>query len=521
MKNVTIPLVPLIALALVSAGCRPTSDDHGHDHGDESRTAQITVWTGHHEVFAEHRAPLANKATTFITHVTDLRTLEPRREGMVKFILRQGDTVAEHSQAAPARAGIYLPGLIFPKAGDWQVTLLIPADGTNATVELGTIKVYGDQHAAEHAEIPDALEGVSFLKEQQWKMLTRTEPISRRRLVGRVRASAKVAARSGSLAHVSPPLSGTLQPPPGAMFPLPGDRVAAGQTLALLQLAFSEATAKLGETEGDIARARFAVAQAKRDHERALGLFESKVETRRNVELAQLALNSAEAQLIALLATQTSYRTGGSNTAGLPFVELKSPIAGVIISTESVALGQHVSAERAVFTVLDAAVVSIEARVPESDAARLGGATNALVELPGRKGGFLSLTGEGGGRLVFVSPQVDAATRTVSLFYEVPNVGGRFRIGEHLTAFIESSRVEEAVAIPDSAIVEEGGQPIAFVQVSGETFEKRELTLGLRDGGFVQVLRGVKEGERIVTRGAMAVRLASVSSVIPAHGHAH
>ena len=77
------------------------------------------------------------------------------------------------------------------------------------------------------------------------------------------------------------------------------------------------------------------------------------------------------------------------------------------------------------------------------------------------------------------------------------------------------------MAIPDSAIVEEGGQPVAFVQVSGETFQKRELTLGIRDGNWVQVLTGVSEGERVVTKGAMAIRLASVSSVIPAHGHAH
>jgi multidrug efflux pump subunit AcrA (membrane-fusion protein) len=57
--------------------------------------------------------------------------------------------------------------------------------------------------------------------------------------------------------------------------------------------------------------------------------------------------------------------------------------------------------------------------------------------------------------------------------------------------------------------------------VSGETFEKRELTPGIRDGHWVQVLDGLSEGERVVTKGAMAIRLASVSGVIPAHGHAH
>jgi multidrug efflux pump subunit AcrA (membrane-fusion protein) len=59
------------------------------------------------------------------------------------------------------------------------------------------------------------------------------------------------------------------------------------------------------------------------------------------------------------------------------------------------------------------------------------------------------------------------------------------------------------------------------VQVSGETFQKRELKVGIRDSGFVQVLEGIKAGERVVTKGAYAIRLSSISGVIPAHGHAH
>jgi hypothetical protein len=110
------------------------------EHTPSLSTAQITVWADRYEVFAEHKAPVAGQPTTFITHVTDLVTLEPRKEGMVKFLLRQGQSVTEHPQAAPARAGIYLPALVFPQAGDWQLTLVVPTDGTNIPVELGTIK---------------------------------------------------------------------------------------------------------------------------------------------------------------------------------------------------------------------------------------------------------------------------------------------------------------------------------------------------------------------------------------------
>ena len=90
-----------------------------------------------------------------------------------------------------------------------------------------------------------------------------------------------------------------------------------------------------------------------------------------------------------------------------------------------------------------------------------------------------------------------------------------------LTVYVETAHVTEALAVPASALVDEDGRAVAFVHVAGETFQKRDLTLGIQDGTFVQVLAGLSAGERVVTRGAYAIRLASVSTTIPAHGHAH
>lgn len=487
----------------------------------EPKVAQITAHSDRYEVFAEHQPPVAGQATRFITHVTDLQSLEPRTMGGIKYVLRQGDQMFEHPYAAPNKPGIYIPAINFPRAGDWQATLLIPTEGTNAAVDLGTIRVFPDAQAAQKADLAEAPEGISFLKEQQWKILTRTELVMKRRLVERLRATATVVAKPGSMAEVIPPMAGQLIAPPAGQFSRLGDHVEAGQTMALLKPAFSEATAKLGETEGEIARARLALAQTKRDFERVRQLVESKAESQQNLELAQLSVDSAEAQLAATLATQTSYLKGTGASDGLPTIALKSPIGGVVVSARSVALGQHVGGDASLFTVLDPEVVWIQARLPETEASRVSPTKVAFAEAPGRPGEFVPLTGTGHGRLVFASPQVDLLSHTVTFAYEVPNPDGRFRIGEHLTVFIESAHADTAVAVPDSAIVEEGGQPVAFVQVGGETFQKRELSLGLRDGNFIQVLRGIQAGERVVTEGAFAIRLASVSTVIPAHGHVH
>jgi cobalt-zinc-cadmium efflux system membrane fusion protein len=77
------------------------------------------------------------------------------------------------------------------------------------------------------------------------------------------------------------------------------------------------------------------------------------------------------------------------------------------------------------------------------------------------------------------------------------------------------------VIIPASAILDEDGRPIAYVQPEGESFEKRALRLGGREGDRVLVLDGIKDGERVVNGAPYQVRLASLSTSVPAHGHEH
>ena len=73
--------------------------------------------------------------------------------------------------------------------------------------------------------------------------------------------------------------------------------------------------------------------------------------------------------------------------------------------------------------------------------------------------------------------------------------------------------------VPAAAVVDDAGRPIVFVQREGETFERRAVTLGPRSGDVVQITDGVKPGDRVVTKGAYLVRLASLSTSVPAHGH--
>ena len=75
--------------------------------------------------------------------------------------------------------------------------------------------------------------------------------------------------------------------------------------------------------------------------------------------------------------------------------------------------------------------------------------------------------------------------------------------------------------IPESAIIDDAGRPIVFVQIGGETFVRRPIKLGVRNGGMAQVREGLQAGDRVVTKGAYLIRLSTMSSSVPAHGHVH
>ncbi|MBT9140466.1 MAG: hypothetical protein DDT30_01043 [Dehalococcoidia bacterium] len=167
-------------------------DAHKHDaehpvhigHGAE-KSSQVTVWTERFEIFLEHAFIVANTPTKFITHVSDLQTLKPRGKGPVTFILRRGsETPDKHIARAPVRDGIYIPELTFPLPGEWSLSLVIPLEGKDHLVELPPFEVYGSHEEVDRAPFPKEIAGISFLKEQQWKMLTRAEPVGRRKAIG-------------------------------------------------------------------------------------------------------------------------------------------------------------------------------------------------------------------------------------------------------------------------------------------------------------------------------------------------
>jgi RND family efflux transporter MFP subunit len=200
-------------------------------------------------------------------------------------------------------------------------------------------------------------------------------------------------------------------------------------------------------------------------------------------------------------------------------VTLRSPISGTIVET-GVTSGELINNSRKLFYIVNLDSLWIEAHVSEYDLARVRQAPGASYRLAAYPDRIVPILG-GGGRLIDVGAIVDPETRTVPIRYEVPNKDGTLRVGMFADLMVETNRRQSALAVPKDAVVDEGGEVVVYLQRGGETFERRRVEVGIRDANLVEIRKGLAAGDRVATKGAYSVRLSTMSSAIPAHGHAH
>ena len=124
------------------------------------------------------------------------------------------------------------------------------------------------------------------------------------------------------------------------------------------------------------------------------------------------------------------------------------------------------------------------------------------------------------GKLITVGKALEPGKHFLPLWFELDNLN-ELVPGSFVELFLLTKPVENQLVIPKSALMQDYNVNYVYVQTGGESFEKREIKLGIDDGKQVQVLSGISEDEWLVTSGAYQIKMASMSNTIPAHGHEH
>jgi cobalt-zinc-cadmium efflux system membrane fusion protein len=334
-----------------------------------------------------------------------------------------------------------------------------------------------------------------------------------RQLKSSLRVPAEVIPRSGGEAEVTVPFDGRLV---ASNLPVIGARVTQGQVLgSILPPASSPgdfASLELVKNEANLT-----LQLARKDRERAERLVASGAAPAKRLDEARMVEATAETRLKTAEIRIAQYDASSSaetNPRGAKLFALRSPISGVIVKTTA-APGANVKAGETLFKIVDVDTVYVSAIVPEADLPQVRNLSGAELEVPGT-GRPRRLQ-----RLVSVGRVVDAASRTFPVIYEIDNRDRRIAVNQVVHVRLLTTITNVVPVVPESAIVDDGGRPVIFIQQAGESFLRRPVKLGIREGGLVQVLEGASPGERVVTRGAHLVRLSAMSSQVPAHGHVH
>lgn len=503
----------LAALILLLAGCRSSSPPAETPEGPE--TIAVTRWTEMTELFMEYPPLVAGQTARFAVHLTDLRSFKALTEGRVTVELRAAGGQAERFHAdGPSRPGIFGVDVKPTTAGAFSMVVRLDSPALKDVHDIGSVEVYADAQAAAEAPKAEEAEAVSFLKEQQWTLDFATEVIAERALRESLRVPAEVRPRTGGEAEVIAPVSGRIAV--SGTMPGLGTAVEKGQVLARI-LPRTATPSDRAALEAAAAEAQVALDFARRDRERAERLLNAGAVPSKRLDEAEAAESTALARFQAAqarLGLHESSRSAEGDGLGENQFLLRAPIAGVVAASHATP-GASVQEGEALFRIVSTDPVHVVASVPEAEVPRVRQLVGGELELIGESKPLLL------GRIVSVSRVVDPQSRTLPVIFEVRNAATRLAVGQSVSVRLFTSTVAKAPAIPETALVDDAGRPVVFVQVAGESFVRRPVRLGAREGGYAHILEGVSPGERVVTRGAYQVRLAALSTQIPAHGHVH
>lgn len=507
----------ILCFAQALFACQALVACHSHEHAphgkegheeatEEAEPIAITKWTAHYELFVELPPPVVGQPVAYHAHVTRLSDFFAVREGRFTARWKQGGAViVEHAVDGAKRPGIFVFEGPSPPVGEYQVEMSYAFDGKTDTWDCGAIAVVATP--PKPGEEASADEGITFLKESQWKIPFRTA-WSEERDMSEVREFSAVVEPAGSdTLTLSAPTTGRFlheakRALSVGMHLEKGDVVGrllptvAGEDYSRLVFAVDEGRTALAQNTREVARVEPLVKEGVLPEKRL-------IELRNEAETLRLKLRSAEGRM----------GTIGTDAAG--GVSIKAGISG-IVSDVVVPNGESVEAGAPLVRLGGTERLWLRVRFfprgPLDDASPL-----SLRLSSGRE---IDLT-KTGARFLSKEPSIDPETRVASWVVDLGEVASdaELRTGAAVVVRTRVGKTKRVVAVPNGAVVEISTRTYAFLQMDGEHFEKRAIRVGPSDGEYMPILEGIAKDERVVTLGGFDIHLAAVMGTVESHRH--
>lgn len=259
--------------------------------------------------------------------------------------------------------------------------------------------------------------------------------------------------------------------------------------------------------DGDPAeRASVAYKTAKNDYERAARLVKDKIISEKEFNAVKGLYEETR------IAYQATAQNRSQNATAV-----KSPVDGYVKSC-MVSEGDYVSVGQPLMRIVRNNKLYLQADVPARHYSAFGRIRSAKFRTS--YGDSIYDTEKMNGRLLSYGRTMDDASGYVTVTFEMENTASLLS-GSFADIYIQTDEEHEAVSVPLSAITEEQGVKFVYIQEDDDCYRKQEVRLGMSDGERTEILSGVNVGDRVVTQGAVRVKLAAAGNAIPAHTHNH
>jgi len=333
-------------------------------------------------------------------------------------------------------------------------------------------------------------------------------PAQKQRLAGTISVTGKVEANADRIAHVSPRIPGKIVAVKASL----GDSVSAGQSLASLD------SVELGEALSRYHQSKTKLALAHSNMERIKGLVEKKIAARKDIFQAETDFKTAQTELHTDEERLSLYGVSVADLKGddrkKPLLPVRSPIGGIITEKHAI-VGELSDPSKSLYTVADLSSVWVMVDINEKDLSKVRKGQAATVII----GAYPDLKFRG--RINHLADMVDQATRTVKARIEVANPGRKLK--PEMFATVELALAADAppvVAVPEDALQDLDGKKVVFVAENEAEFAARPVQTGRAAGGMVEIVSGLKEGERYAVKGSFILKSeVKKGEMTDEHGH--
>ena len=310
------------------------------------------------------------------------------------------------------------------------------------------------------------------------------------------------------IAHVSPRISGKIVAVRASL----RDSVSAGQALATLD------SVELGEALSRYHLSRTKLALAKANMERVKTLVDKKIAARKDILQSETDYKTAQTELhtdeerLSLYGVSTSGLKGDSH--GKPLLPVRSPINGIITEKHAI-VGELSDPSKSLYTVADLSSVWIIIDINEKDLAKVYKGQTATVSV----GAYPDLKLKG--LITYIADLVDESTRTVKARIEVANPGRRLKPDMFATVQLAlAADAPPVLAVPEDALQDLDGKKVVFVAENEAGFVARQVQTGRAADGMMEIVSGLKEGERYAVKGAFILKSEiKKGEMTDEHGH--